>query len=73
MVLPKKFDERIKSQLGDEYDDYIKCFDSDMYHGIRVNTSKISVEDSITIIRNIHRPSIRIIMRDFIIYRNRVP
>ena len=33
MVLPKKFDERIKSQLGDEYDDYIKCFDSDMYQG----------------------------------------
>ena len=49
MVFPKKFDERIKSQLGDEYDDYIKCFDSDMYHGIRVNTSKISVEDFLKI------------------------
>ena len=36
-------------QLGDEYEDYIKCFDSDMYHGIRVNTSKISVEDFLKI------------------------
>lgn len=49
MALPKAFEERIKKQLGDEYDDYIKCFDSDMYHGIRVNTSKISVEDFLKI------------------------
>ena len=41
MVLPKKFDERIKSHLGDEYDDYIKCFDSDMYNRISINKSKI--------------------------------
>ncbi len=39
MTLPKAFDERIRIQLGDEYEDYIKCFDSDMYHGIRVNKS----------------------------------
>ena len=49
MTLPKAFDERIRIQLGDEYEDYIKCFDSDMYHGIRVNTSKISVEDFLKI------------------------
>ena len=49
MALPKAFDERIRIQLGDEYEDYIKCFDSDMYHGIRVNTSKISVEDFLKI------------------------
>ena len=49
MALPKAFDERIRIQLGDEYEDYIKCFDSDMYHGIRVNTSKISVEDCLNI------------------------
>ena len=28
MALPKAFDERIRIQLGDEYEDYIKCFDS---------------------------------------------
>lgn len=49
MALPKAFDDRIKTQLGDEYEDYIKCFESDMYHGIRVNTSKISVEDFLKI------------------------
>ena len=49
MALPKAFDERIRTQLGDEYDEYIRCFDSDMYHGIRVNTSKISVEDFLKI------------------------
>ena len=49
MALPKAFDDRIRIQLGDEYEDYIRCFESDMYHGIRVNTSKISVEDFLKI------------------------
>lgn len=49
MALPKAFDERIRTQLGDEYEDYIRCFDNDMYHGIRVNTSKISVEEFLKI------------------------
>lgn len=49
MALPEAFDERIRKQLGSEYEDYIKCFDSGMYHGIRVNTAKISVEDFLAI------------------------
>lgn len=49
MALPKAFDERIRRQLGNEYEDYIRCFDSGMYHGIRINTSKISVEDFLAI------------------------
>ena len=88
MTLPKAFDERIRIQLGDEYEDYIKCFDSDMYHGIRVNTSKISVEDFLKIspfelepVRmvftmitgSIRLPSIHTIMRGSIIYRSQVP
>ncbi len=44
MALPKAFDARIKEQLKDEYDAYIKCLSDPMYHGIRINTRKISVE-----------------------------
>jgi NOL1/NOP2/sun family putative RNA methylase len=49
MALPVAFDNRIKEQLQDEYNDYIACFNEGMYHGIRVNTNKISVEDFLKI------------------------
>ncbi|MBO5260911.1 MAG: RsmB/NOP family class I SAM-dependent RNA methyltransferase [Coprococcus sp.] len=49
MSLPKAYDERIKLQLGEEYDAYISCLNEEMHHGIRVNTSKISVEEFLRI------------------------
>ncbi len=49
MRLPEKFDVRIKEQLKEDYDNYVKCLDNGMYHGIRINTSKISVEDFLKI------------------------
>ena len=49
MNLPESFRNRIKTQLGDEYDAYMNCLDQGMHHGLRVNTNKISVEDFLKI------------------------
>lgn len=49
MNLPESFTNRIKKQLGDEYDAYMNCLDQGMHHGLRVNTNKISVEDFLKI------------------------
>ncbi len=35
--------------LGDEFDEYKACLDKPMFHGIRINTMKISVEDFLKI------------------------
>ena len=43
--LPNEFEEKMKALLGDEFEDYIKCYDEPRYYGLRVNTEKISVED----------------------------
>ncbi len=48
MNLPKIFEDNMRGLLGDEFDDYKACLDSPMHHGIRINTSKISVEDLTT-------------------------
>lgn len=49
MELPKKFEENMRSLLGDEFKKYKDCLDKPMHHGIRINTSKISVEDFLKI------------------------
>ena len=49
MNLPKIFEDNMRGLLGDEFDDYKACLDSPMHHGIRINTSKISVEDFLKI------------------------
>ncbi len=45
MELPQKFCEEMKRLLGDEYDDYLSSMEEKRKYGLRVNTSKISVED----------------------------
>lgn len=45
MNLPIAFVEKMKGLLGDEYDDYIKCYEENRLYGLRVNTKKISVEE----------------------------
>lgn len=45
MNLPVLFVEKMKRLLGDEYDEYIKCYEKPRYYGLRVNTKKISVEE----------------------------
>ena len=45
MELPESFLQEMKALLGSEYEEYLKSFQSPCYQGIRVNTSKISVEE----------------------------
>lgn len=40
MNLPEKFCDRMKSLLGDEYNEFIKSYDTQLNRGIRVNTLK---------------------------------
>lgn len=45
MDLPQKFCEEMKKLLGDEYEDYLASMSDRRKYGLRVNTSKISVEE----------------------------
>ncbi|OOO00727.1 MAG: RNA methyltransferase [Epulopiscium sp. Nele67-Bin004] len=45
MKLPQQFEDKMKILLGDEFDDYIKSYDNPKYQGIRINTSKISMDE----------------------------
>ncbi len=43
--LPQQFADRMKTILGDEYNDYLKALEEAPVRAFRVNTDKISVED----------------------------
>ena len=43
MKLPVAFEEKMKDLLGEEFQDYIDCYEEKRYYGLRVNTLKISV------------------------------
>ena len=45
MRLPDSFKERMRSVLGDEYDQFIASFDKPSLKGVRLSTSKLSPED----------------------------
>ena len=45
MNLPIAFVDKMKKLLGDEFNDYISCYDEKRLYGLRVNTKKISVEE----------------------------
>lgn len=45
MNLPGAFEEKMKELLGEEFDEYIACYEEPRYYGLRVNTQKISVEE----------------------------
>lgn len=45
MNLPIAFEEKMKCLLGEEYDDYLSCFDNKRYYGLRINTNKITVKE----------------------------
>lgn len=45
MNLPEKFCERMKNELGSEYESFIKSYDETPYIALRVNTLKISVDE----------------------------
>lgn len=45
MKLPKKFCERMKNLLGDEYDEFEKSLLKPREHGLRVNEKRCKIED----------------------------
>ena len=47
--LPEAYLSQMKELLQEEFDAYIKSFQDDRYYGLRINTSKISVEDFLKI------------------------
>lgn len=49
MELPIAFETKMKEMLGKDYQNYLSSFEQDAYQGLRVNTSKISVEDFLKI------------------------
>ena len=40
MNLPIEFRERMKKLLGDEYESFLRSYDTKIYQGIRINTLK---------------------------------
>ena len=42
MDLPKEFQMRMREMIGDEYDEFIKSYDTDINKGVRINTLKCS-------------------------------
>ncbi len=49
MELPIAFEEKMKTMLGPDYENYLASFECEPFQGLRVNTSKISVEDFLAI------------------------
>lgn len=45
MKLPESFEMRMREMLGEEFEQYQTSLQQPLHHGLRVNTSKISVED----------------------------
>lgn len=45
--LPEKFQETMKTLLGDEYEAFLKSYDNPVYSGIRMNTLKINPQEYI--------------------------
>ena len=49
MTLPEKYLENMHELLKDDYRRYLDCFNMPSFNGLRVNTSKISVEEFLRI------------------------
>ena len=49
MNLPQEFQEKMQELFQDEYETYIQSYDEKSFNGLRINTSKISVEDFLKI------------------------
>jgi NOL1/NOP2/sun family putative RNA methylase len=45
MNLPKLFEDRMKTLLGEEYEAYLQCYNKPHFGGLRVNTLKSSPEE----------------------------
>ena len=40
--LPKSYEERMERMLGEDFPAYLECLTRSPFHGIRVNTAKLS-------------------------------
>lgn len=49
MNLPAEFEMRMQKLLGEEYPEFLNCYEEEKKQGLRVNTAKISVEDFLKI------------------------
>lgn len=49
MYLPIAFEQKMKEMLGPDFEKYLASFECEAHQGLRVNTSKISVEDFLKI------------------------
>lgn len=49
MKLPEEFQKRMHYLLGTEYQEFLESYDKPRFHGLRVNTMKIGVEDFLKI------------------------
>lgn len=47
--LPAEFEKKMRTLLGAEFKEYVKCFEEPRHYGLRVNTAKISVEEFLKI------------------------
>ena len=54
--LPAGFIESMKSQLGNEFDDYIRSLSEKPVSGVRINTLKTTAEEVFNIIKVDHEP-----------------
>ncbi|MDF2539957.1 MAG: hypothetical protein K0S76_2978 [Herbinix sp.] len=45
MNLPKLFEDRMRTLLGEEYEEYLQCYSQPHFGGLRVNTLKITPEE----------------------------
>ena len=45
MILPKQFEDRMKNLMGDEYEDYLQCYQKPHFGGLRVNSLKQTPEE----------------------------
>lgn len=45
MNLPRLFEDRMRRLLGEEYEEYLRCYSNPHYGGIRVNTLKLTPEE----------------------------
>lgn len=50
--LPQEFVSRLKLQLGEKFDEYLKAIDEPYIRGVRINTTKISAEDAVKLFEN---------------------
>ena len=54
--LPEQFLDRMKEQLGDEYEAFLASYEKESYAGLRVNTGKLTVEKFQTLVPFALRP-----------------